>query len=91
MECGLAGSKVRVSQTALRDVISGYTQEAGVRSLEREIGRLLRKAARRIAEGETDPISITRRNLATSLGPPPVLDEAIPSREEAGLARGLAC
>jgi ATP-dependent Lon protease len=89
-ECGLSGLKVRVSKTAIRDIITGYTLEAGVRSLEREIGRLLRKVALRVAEGEASEISITRRNLGATLGPARVLEESIPRNEEAGIARGLA-
>jgi ATP-dependent Lon protease len=81
---------VKVSRAAVREVITGYTQEAGVRSLEREISRMLRKVARRIAEGETDRVSITLRNLQAQLGPPPVINEAIPRSAEPGLARGLA-
>ncbi len=88
--CGLRGASVRVSKTAIRDVIMGYTQEAGVRSLDREIARLLRKVALRIAEGEAGEVSITARNLPAILGPPPVLDESIPRTQEAGIARGLA-
>jgi ATP-dependent Lon protease len=89
-ECGLGQTRVRVSKTAVRDLITGYTQEAGVRSLEREIGGLLRKVALRVAEGEVEEVSITRRNLASLIGQPRVLDEAIPRAPEAGIARGLA-
>jgi ATP-dependent Lon protease len=89
-ECGLAGKGVRVSAATLREVIVRYTQESGVRSLEREIGRMLRKVARRIAEGETSRASITVRNLRMHLGPPRVADDVIPRRNEVGLARGLA-
>jgi ATP-dependent Lon protease len=89
-ECGLKSEAVKVSRAAVREVITGYTQEAGVRSLEREISRMLRKVARRIAEGETDRVSITLRNLQAQLGPPPVINEAIPRSAEPGLARGLA-
>jgi ATP-dependent Lon protease len=88
--CGLRGASVRVSKTAIRDIIMGYTQEAGVRSLDREIARLLRKVALRIAEGEAGEVSITARNLPAILGPPPVLGESIPRTQEAGIARGLA-
>ena len=88
--CGLGQSRVRVSKTAVRDIITGYTLEAGVRSLEREIARLLRKVARRIAEGEAEEVSITRRNLGATLGPAPVLCEAIPRGAEIGISRGLA-
>jgi len=89
-ECGLTPERVQVSRAAVREVISGYTAEAGVRSLEREIGRMLRKVARRIAEGETEHVSITLRNLRAQLGPAPLLGEAIPRAAEAGLGRGLA-
>ncbi len=89
-ECGLAQAKVKVSRAVIREVITRYTQEAGVRSLEREIGRMLRKVARRIAGGETDRASITLRNLRGHLGPAPLLDEVIPRKEEVGTARGLA-
>jgi ATP-dependent Lon protease len=88
--CGLSSEHVKVSRATIRDVITGYTQEAGVRSLERELSRMLRKVARRIAEGETERVSITLRNLKSCLGPPPVIDEAIPRTAEPGLARGLA-
>ena len=89
-ECGLKSENVKVSRAAIREVITGYTQEAGVRSLEREISRMLRKVARRIAEGEAERVSITLRNLQAQLGPAPVIDEAIPRTAEPGLARGLA-
>ena len=89
-ECELTQAKVKVSRAVIREVITRYTQEAGVRSLEREIGRMLRKVARRIAGGETDRVSITLRNLRGHLGPAPVLDEVIPRNEEVGTARGLA-
>jgi len=89
-ECGLTPERVQVSRAAVREVIAGYTQEAGVRGLERELGRLLRKIARKIAEGETQHVSVTLRNLRASLGPPPLLGESIPRAAEAGLARGLA-
>ncbi len=89
-ECGLTDKGIKISRATLREVITRYTQESGVRNLEREIGRMLRKVARRIAEGEAESVSITLRNLRSYLGPPPVLDEGIPRRNEVGLARGLA-
>jgi ATP-dependent Lon protease len=89
-ECGLTPERVQVSRAAVKEVISGYTQEAGVRGLERELGRLLRRIARRIAEGETQRVSVTLRNLRAQIGPPPLLSESIPRAAEAGLARGLA-
>jgi ATP-dependent Lon protease len=89
-ECGLDAARVKVSRSAVREVIGRYTQEAGVRGLERELGRMLRKVARRVVEGDPEKISITLRNLRAQLGPPPVLDESVPRHEEVGLARGLA-
>ncbi|MCP4003512.1 MAG: endopeptidase La [bacterium] len=89
-ECGLSADCVKVSRAAIREVITGYTYEAGVRSLEREIGRMLRKVARRIAEGEAEGASITLRNLRAQLGPAPMLGNSIPRNAESGLARGLA-
>jgi len=89
-ECGLTPERVQVSRAAIREVIGGYTQEAGVRGLERELGRLLRKIARRIAEGETQHVSVTLRNLRATLGPAPLLGESIPRSAEAGVGRGLA-
>ncbi len=89
-QSGLKAEQISISQSAVKDVISQYTQEAGVRGLEREIGRMLRKVARRVAEGETGRVSITRRNLPSVLGPAPLPDDGIPPQAEAGVARGLA-
>jgi ATP-dependent Lon protease len=89
-ESGLEREKVSISKSAIKDVISQYTQEAGVRSLEREIGRILRKVARRVAEGQKGRVSITRRNLISVLGPAPLPEEGLPPTAEAGVARGLA-
>ena len=88
--CGLAKEHVQISPAALRKVITCYTQEAGVRSLEREIGRMMRKVARRIAEGEVARVTISQRNLRSYLGPAPVLDQGLPRGDEVGIARGLA-
>jgi ATP-dependent Lon protease len=89
-ETGLDVSKVHVSRAALREIVTGYTQEAGVRSLEREIGRLLRNIARRFAEGEASQVAINVRNLRAYLGNPQIHGESIPPGAEVGLARGLA-
>jgi ATP-dependent Lon protease len=89
-DCGLPPDAVTISRSAIKEVITGYTLEAGVRSLEREFGRLFRKVARQFAEGEADSASINLRNLKSHLGAPPILDEAIPRDDEVGIARGLA-
>ncbi len=89
-QCGLRPEQVKISPAAVRDVITRYTQEAGVRSLEREIARAVRKVARRVAEDSATAVSITAGNLREFLGTPPRLDSGVPRKEEVGLARGLA-
>ncbi len=87
---GLKPNQVQIDDEALRDVIQNYTREAGVRSLEREIGRALRQAAMRIAEGESGPIAITRGDVAAILGAPPFEDEVAMRTSVPGVATGLA-
>src|SRR4030095_680657 len=76
---------------ARRKVIRGYTREAGVRNLEREIGSLCRKVARRRAEGNEMPIEITPDVVVEMLGAPKFLDEEMEERtKDPGVAIGLA-
>ncbi len=89
-ENGLKPSDIHISPEVIKEVIMYYTQEAGLRNLERELGALCRKAARRIAEGEEGPFSITRANLHRYLGPPRHLPEAEMEKDEIGVATGLA-
>ncbi len=89
-ENGLKPSDLTISAATLRELICHYTQEAGLRNLEREIGSLCRKVARRIAEGEKGPYTITRANLHRYLGPPRYLPEAEQEKDETGVATGLA-
>jgi len=65
---GVADGKLKITDKALRMVISSYTREAGVRSLERQIGEICRKAARRIYEGDEKMIRVTGTNLEDFLG-----------------------
>jgi len=88
---GLTPEYIQFSSDALRQVIRGYTREAGVRNLEREIGALCRKAARRRAEGDETPIAVTPEVVMTMLGAPRFLDEEMEERtKEPGVAIGLA-
>jgi ATP-dependent Lon protease len=89
-ENGLKPRDLLLSPEVLRRIIVYYTQEAGLRNLEREIGSLCRKVARRIAEGEKGPFAITRANLHRYLGPPRYLPEAEVEKDEVGVATGLA-
>jgi ATP-dependent Lon protease len=88
---GLTTEQLTITQAALSAVIRGYTREAGVRNLEREIGALCRKAARRRAEGDSSPLVITSEVVAEMLGAPTFMDEEMEERtKEPGVAIGLA-
>src|SRR6266699_1484023 len=88
---GLTAEYIRFTPDALRQVIRGYTREAGVRNLEREIGALCRKVARRRAEGNDSPIEITPDVVVEMLGAPRFLDEEMEERtKDPGVAIGLA-
>jgi ATP-dependent Lon protease len=88
---GLTPEYIQFTPDALRQVIRGYTREAGVRNLEREIGALCRKAARRRAEGDETPITVTPDVVMEMLGAPRFLDEEMEERtKEPGVAIGLA-
>jgi ATP-dependent Lon protease len=88
---GLTSDQLTITDTAISAVIRGYTREAGVRNLEREIGALCRKAARRRAEGNTDALTITPDVVVELLGAPTFLDEEMEERtKEPGVAIGLA-
>ena len=87
---GLKPDQVEIADDALRGIIERYTREAGVRSLEREIGRVLRQAAMRVAEGESGPITITDGDLLGILGPPLFEDEVAMRTSIPGVATGLA-
>jgi ATP-dependent Lon protease len=88
---GLTTDHVEFQDAAVRNVIRGYTREAGVRNLEREIGALCRKVARRRAEGDETRIVITPEVVVEMLGAPTFLDEEIENRtKDPGVAVGLA-
>ncbi len=86
---GLKGH-VRVAQSALYGMIDGYTQEAGVRNLERTLTELLRKCAKRIAAGEAQTISVSGKNLEELLGPKRVKPSFCSRKDAVGVANGLA-
>jgi ATP-dependent Lon protease len=88
---GLTPELLRFTPDALRQVIRGYTREAGVRNLEREIGSLCRKAARRRAEGDESVLEVTPDVVVQMLGAPRFLDEEMEERtKEPGVAIGMA-
>ena len=88
---GLTGDKLQFTEAALRAIIRGYTREAGVRNLEREIAAICRKVARKHAEGCDDAVEVTPETVVKMLGAPRILDEEVPERmKNPGVALGLA-
>ena len=87
---GLKPGQAEIDDEALREIIQNYTREAGVRSLERQIGQALRHAAVRIAEGQNGPIRISRGDLAAILGAPQFESETAMRTSVPGVATGLA-
>ena len=86
------GQDLELTDEALRWVVRGYTREAGVRNLERELASLCRKVARRRAEGRSEPVTVTPELVTTLLGAPRfLLDEELDDRTRVpGVAVGLA-
>ena len=86
---GLTKKQVSISDEVIREVIHFYTREAGVRNLERTIGQLMHKAARKIVEGE-EKVDIKKKSLKELLGPAPFEDEDENLKPQIGVVRGLA-
>ena len=89
-ENGITARDLHISKTALAAIIQQYTQEAGLRQLEREIGRICRKVARRIAEGHKGTVRVSLKNLHEFLGAPKVMPDEILKKDQIGVATGLA-
>ena len=89
-EHGITDKTIKINDSALIQVITNYTREAGVRNLEREIANLCRKVARKIAEGKIKKYAIMGRNLSKYLGVPKFLPEEEIKKDEIGVATGLA-
>jgi len=87
---GIKEGQVEITEAAVREIIEHYTREAGVRNLEREIGKALRHAAVRIAEGESGPISIDKGDIAGILGAAQFESELAMRTSVPGVATGLA-
>jgi ATP-dependent Lon protease len=89
-ENGVTAKNLRISKGALSAIILQYTQEAGLRQLEREIGALCRKVARRVAEGQTEVVLVTPKNVHEFLGVPKVAPDEVLKKDQIGVATGLA-
>ena len=87
---GLNGRTVKITDSTIHELIDSYTREAGVRSLERTITALLRKAAKQIVSGEAVRMTIDVKNLESMLGPKKFKREQLGATDEVGLVTGLA-
>jgi ATP-dependent Lon protease len=87
---GLKPGQAELGNEAIREIIEHYTREAGVRNLERQIGKVLRHAAVRIAEGASGPVQIGKSDLTETLGAPVFEDEVALRTSTPGVATGLA-
>lgn len=89
--CGLKNSSLEISDEAIMKIIRGYTQEAGVRNLERELSNICRKVARQIVEKDKDvQIKVTAENVYEFLGTPHFSEDRTEKNDEVGVANGLA-
>ena len=87
---GLKGAQLRFTDGAIRQIISGYTRESGVRNLERELANVCRKAATGVAEGTYKGLIVRTDNVAELLGPVKFKPDTLRLHDEIGLVRGLA-
>lgn len=86
----VAPGQLHLPDTVLREIIHLYTREAGVRSLERQIGKLVRKVARQLAEGKSEKVRVDAAMMEDFLGPAKFLPVFAEAQDEVGLATGLA-
>jgi ATP-dependent Lon protease len=89
-ENGIQPEVLDISDKAILQIISNYTQEAGLRNLERELASICRKVARKVAEGKKEKTKIHTKNIHRFLGPPPFLPDEEQKKNEVGVATGLA-
>jgi ATP-dependent Lon protease len=89
-EHGIKPDQMEITEPALTAVITDYTREAGVRELERQIGAICRKVAKRLAEGQEGPFKVTPKNLQRYLGVARYQPELAMEEDEIGVSTGLA-
>lgn len=89
-ENGISDEHIVFHEDSISKVISGFTREAGLRNLERQIGSLCRKVAKKIATGETNQIHMLKKTVEELLGPAPYSKEDVKEYDEVGVATGLA-
>ena len=88
-EKGLTAEQLAIADEAVSAIIASYTREAGVRQLEREIGKLARKVARKIAAGEVEPVTVGAADVDNLLGRPTVHPERKAREDQVGVATGM--
>jgi ATP-dependent Lon protease len=86
---GLTGEQLTLTDDAIREVITGYTREAGVRQLERELGRLSRKVARKVAAKEVEKTTLDQVDVRPLLGRPRVHPEKKAREDQIGISTGM--
>ena len=89
-EHGITEKHVKIAEPAIRQIIIHYTREAGVRNLEREIANVMRKVAKKVAEGKGLGFPVNAGNLHKYLGVPKFVPESELEKDEIGVATGLA-
>jgi len=87
---GLSPSKLTITDKAIQTIVDGYTREAGLRNLEREIASVARKVARRVASGHKKKITVDVKDIARLLGPQRFVREALTRQGQVGVVPGLA-
>jgi ATP-dependent Lon protease len=88
---GLRSQDLNVSEAGIRRIIDRYTRESGVRNLERELAKIMRKVAKRLAtSGRKSTVKVSTKNLSTYLGVPHYTEKEIPDKSSIGVATGLA-
>ena len=88
-ENGLLAEQLSINDGALSEIIASYTREAGVRQLEREIGKLGRKVARKIADGAAEKVSVGAKDVPDLIGRPKVHPERMAGEDQVGVATGM--
>jgi len=88
-ENGLRADQLALNDAALSEITASYTREAGVRQLEREIGKLGRKVARKIADGATQKVTVTRADIPDLIGRPKVHPERMAGEDQVGVTTGM--
>jgi ATP-dependent Lon protease len=89
-ETGLNKSQIQFTKTGIEEIVSNYTRESGVRTLEKKIAEVMRKVAKKIALEEAYQVKITRKEISELLGPPDYNREKYEGNKQAGVVTGLA-